>query len=196
MKNKIIVSILVIIFFILAIVLLINANENTNEILAKKTTYEYPYKTVIKVNKNGGIYKSKIIDELTKEGPPKDKFSKVGTITNEDLITIEEIINEMKEEQKKSSNSSESYGLAVNIGDSSLYGCEYFSQENVDKLNINTSKVVNLKRNIVVNKETPETNQLAYFYQDEKEEFLSEEEYEKAYGDNAPYQEGNNKWKN
>lgn len=135
MKNKIIVSILVIIFFILAIVLLINANENTNEILAKKTTYEYPYKTVIKVNKNGGIYKSKIIDELTKEGPPKDKFSKVGTITNEDLIAIEEIINEMKEEQKKSSNYSESYGLAVNIGDSSLYGCEYFSQENVDKLN-------------------------------------------------------------
>lgn len=135
MKNKIIVSILVIIFFILAIVLLINANENANEILAKKTTYEYPYKTVIKVNKNGGIYKSKIIDELTKEGPPKDKFSKVGTITNEDLIAIEEIINEMKEEQKKSSNYSESYGLAVNIGDSSLYGCEYFSQENVDKLN-------------------------------------------------------------
>ena len=135
MKNKIIVSILVIIFFILAIVLLINANENTNEILAKKTTYEYPYKTVIKVNKNGGIYKSKIIDELTKEGPPKDKFSKDGTITNEDLIAIEEIINEMKEEQKKSSNYSESYGLAVNIGDSSLYGCEYFSQENVDKLN-------------------------------------------------------------
>lgn len=135
MKNKIIVSILVIIFFILAIVLLINANENTNEILVKKTTYKYPYKTVIKVNKNGGIYKSKIIDELTKEGPPKDKFSKVGTITNEDLIAIEEIINEMKEEQKKSSNYSESYGLAVNIGDSSLYGCEYFSQENVDKLN-------------------------------------------------------------
>ena len=97
MKNKIIVSILVIIFFILAIVLLINANENTNEILVKKTTYEYPYKTVIKVNKNGGIYKSKIIDELTKEGPPKDKFSKVGTIPNEDLIEIEDIINEMKE---------------------------------------------------------------------------------------------------
>lgn len=69
-------------------------------------------------------------------------------------------------------------------------------KKNVDKLNINTSKVENLKRNIVVNKETPETNQLAYFCQDEKEEFLSEEEYEKAYGDNAPYQEGSNKWKN
>lgn len=133
MKNKIIVSILVIIFFILAIVLLINVN--TNKILVEKTTYEYPYKTVIKINKNGGIYKNTIIDELTKEGPPKDKFSKVGTITNEDLIAIEDIINEMKEEQKKSSNYSESYGLAVNIGDSLLYGCEYFSQENVDKLN-------------------------------------------------------------
>ena len=135
MKKKIIVSILVIIFFLLAIVLLITANENTNEILVKKTTYEYPYKTVIKVNKNGGIYKSKIIDELTKEGAPKDKFSKVGTISNDDLIEIEDIINEMKEEQKKNLNYSEDYGLAVNIGESLLYGCEYFSQENVDKLN-------------------------------------------------------------
>ena len=129
------VSILVIIFFILAIVLLINVNENTNEILVKKTTYEYPYKTVIKVNKNRDIYKSKIIDELTKEGAPKDEFSKVGTISNEDLIAIEDIINEMKEEQKKNLNHSEDYGLAVNIGESSLYGCEYFSQKNVDKLN-------------------------------------------------------------
>ena len=78
---------------------------------------------------------SKIINELTKEGAPKDEFSKVGTISNEDLIAIEDIINEMKEEQKKDSNYSEDYGLAVNIGESSLYGCEYFSQENVDKLN-------------------------------------------------------------
>ena len=31
-------------------------------------------------------------------------------------------------------------------------------------------------------------------HSEEKEEFLDEAEYEKAYGDNAPYQEGS-KWK-
>ena len=135
MKKKIIVSIIVIIiFFILAIVLLIDINENAN-ILIEKTTYDYPYKTVIKVNKNGDIYKSRIIDELTEEGLPKDNFSKVGEISKEDLIAIENIINEMKEETKKSSNFSEDYGIAINIGNNSLYRCEYFSQENVDKLN-------------------------------------------------------------
>lgn len=134
MKKKIIVSIIVIIFFISAIVLLINQNKNT-KILIKKITYDYPYKTVIKVNKNGDIYKSKIIDELTEEGQPKDNFYKVGAISKEDLIAIENIINEMKEETKKSSNFSEDYGLAINIGENLLYGCEYFSQENVDTLN-------------------------------------------------------------
>ena len=138
MKKKIIVSILVIGFLILAIALLINANENTkeniNEILVKKITYEYPIKRVIKINKNGAIYKSEIIDELTSEGAPKDKFSKVGIISKEDLITIENIINEMKEEPKKNSNYSENYGIFVNLEDT-LYRFEYFSQENVDKLN-------------------------------------------------------------
>lgn len=119
----------------LAIVFLITINRNT-KILVKKTTYDYPYKTVIKVTKNGNIYKSKIIDELTEQGAPKDKFSKVGTISKEDLITITNIINEMKEETRKISNFSKNYGIAINIGESSLYGCEYFSQENVDKLNI------------------------------------------------------------
>lgn len=132
MKKKIFVSIIVIIFFILAIVLLINQNT---KILIEKTTYDYPYKTVIKVNKNGDIYVSKIIDELTEEGQPKDNFSKVGVISKEDLIAIENIISEMKEETRKSSNFSENYGIAINIGESSLCGCEYFSQENVDKLN-------------------------------------------------------------
>ena len=134
MKKKIVVSILVIIFFALAIILLVSLNKNT-KILVEKTTYDYPYKTVIKVNKNGDIYKSEIIDELTEQGAPKDNFSKVGTISKEDLIAIENIINEMKEETKKSSNFSDDYGIAIDIGESSLYGCEYFSQENVDELN-------------------------------------------------------------
>ncbi len=112
-----------------------NIKKDISKILIEKTTYDYPYKMVIKVNKDGNVYKSKIIDELTKEGAPKDKFSKVGSVSKDDLIEIENIINEMKKETIKQSNYSEDYGMAINIGESSLYGCEFFSQENVDKLN-------------------------------------------------------------
>ena len=112
-----------------------NIKKDISKILIENTTYDYPYKMVIKVNKDGNVYKSKIIDELTKEGAPKDKFSKVGSVSKDDLIEIENIINEMKKETIKQSNYSEDYGMAINIGESSLYGCEFFSQENVDKLN-------------------------------------------------------------
>ena len=112
-----------------------NIKKDISKILIEKTTYDYPYKMVIKVNRDGNVYKSKIIDELTKEGAPKDKFSKVGSVSKDDLIEIENIINEMKKETIKQSNYSEDYGMAINIGESSLYGCEFFSQENVDKLN-------------------------------------------------------------
>ena len=71
-----------------------NIKKDISKILIEKTTYDYPYKMVIKVNKDGNVYKSKIIDELTKEGAPKDKFSKVGSVSKDDLIEIENIINE------------------------------------------------------------------------------------------------------
>ncbi len=112
-----------------------NIKKDIRKILIEKTTYDYPYKMVIKVNKNGDVYKSKIVDELTKEGAPKDKFSRDGSVSKDDLIEIENIIDEMKKETRKNSNYSEDYGIAINIGESSLYGCEFFSQENVDKLN-------------------------------------------------------------
>lgn len=134
-KKRIIVVLFIILIVIIGIVVVYKLIENNEETLIERTTYEYPYKIVIKVNKNGDIYKSKIIDELTQKGPPKDEFSKVGTISNEDLIAIEDIINEMKEEELKSSKHSEDYGLSVNIGENLLYGCEYFLQEKVNKLN-------------------------------------------------------------
>lgn len=135
MKKKIIIFVLSIIFLILMIVLLINTSKSTNETLIVKTTYNYPYKITIKINNNANIYKSKMMDELTIEGAPKDNFSKVGTISKDDISTIKNIINEMKKETLKNANFSKGYGLAINIGNGQLYECEYFSQENVDKLN-------------------------------------------------------------
>ena len=56
-----------------------------NRVILKMTTYHYPYKETIKIKNNGKIYKSKIIDELTIDGAPKDKFTYTKKITKNDL---------------------------------------------------------------------------------------------------------------
>lgn len=130
-KFIIICGIILAIVGIVGIIIL----ENNNTLL-NKTTYHYPYKEVIKIEKNGKIYKSKTIDERTEEGAPKDKFTYTNNLSNKDLEEIKRIINQMKKEEKKRKNFSESYGIAVNLGEDLLYDCEYFNQEEVDKLNL------------------------------------------------------------
>ena len=68
------------------------------------------------------------------------------------------------------------------------------TKKKVDDLKVRINKSPVFTSNIVVNKDVQFTDQLARFNQDEKEEFLDEAEYERAYGDNAPYQEGS-KWR-
>lgn len=139
MKKKIIIICVIILAIvgIVGIIILKNkSNDTTSNTLLNKTTYHYPYKEVIKIEENGKIYKSKIVDELTADGAPKDKFTYTKNLSNNDLEEIKRIINQMKTEEKKRENFSESYGIAVNLGEDLLYGCEYFSQEEVDKLNL------------------------------------------------------------
>ncbi len=135
MKKKIII-ICVIILAIAGIVSIIVLKNKSNNTLLNKTIYNYPYKEVIKIEENGKVYKSKIVDELTADGAPKDQFTYIKSISNEDLEEIKIIISQMKTEEKKREKFSESYGIAVNLGDDALYGCEYFSQEEVNKLNL------------------------------------------------------------
>ena len=134
MKKKAII-ICAIILTIVGITCIMIFKNKSNNILLEKNTYNYPYKEVIKIEKNGNVYKSKIIDELTKDGAPKNQFTYTKTISKNDLEEIKSIINQMKVEEKKKENFSESYGIAVNLGEDFLYGCEYFMQEEVDILN-------------------------------------------------------------
>ena len=60
----------------------------------------------------------------------------IEDILDSDLKEIKSIINQMKNIEKKSGNFSESYGIVVNLDSGALYGCEYFNQEEVDKLNL------------------------------------------------------------
>ena len=134
MKKKIII-ICIIVIAIVGIVGIMVLNNKSNSILLNKTIYNYPYKEVIKIEKSGKVYKSKIVDELTKDGAPKDQFTFTKTISNDDLEEIKSIIDQMKTEERKKDKFSENYGIAVNLGEDKFYGCEYFMQEEVDKLN-------------------------------------------------------------
>lgn len=135
-KKAAIISIIVLIVLaIFGIVGLITANIKTPSTLLTKTTYHYPYVEVVKAEEDGKIYKSKIVDELTADGAPQDDFVYIKTMPNNELEEITSIINQMKAEEKKNEDFSESYGIAVNLGDGELHGCEYFAQEEVDKLN-------------------------------------------------------------
>lgn len=137
MKKKIMIFTIIILVLIVVLLIFINKRNtiSNSKILITKINYQYPYKTVIKVDKHANIYKSKIVDELTADGAPKDNFSKIGTMSQEDFRIIQNIIDAMKKEQIKETDFSESYGIAINLGEDTLYSCAYFTQENVNKLN-------------------------------------------------------------
>ena len=135
-KKTIIISLVILaVLAVYGVVGLTMLNGKTSNILLTKTTYHHPYKEAIKIEEDGKIYKSKIVDELTADGAPKDYFTYTGTVSNDDLKEITNIIDRMKAEEKKTENLSDSYGIAVNLGEDALHGCEYFAQDEVDKLN-------------------------------------------------------------
>ena len=135
-KKTIIISLVILaVLAVYGVVGLTMLNGKTSNILLTKTTYHHPYKEAIKIEEDGKIYKSKIVDELTADGAPKDDFAYTGTASDDDLKEITNIIDRMKAEEKKTENLSNSYGIAVNLGEDALHGCEYFAQDEVDKLN-------------------------------------------------------------
>ena len=135
-KKAIIISLVVLaVLAVCGAVGLMMLKDKTPNILLTKTTYHHPYKEVVKIEEDGKIYKSKIVDELTADGAPKDDFTYTGTVSDDDLKEITNTIDQMKTEKKKTENLSDSYGIAVNLGEDALYGCEYFAQDEVDKLN-------------------------------------------------------------
>ena len=108
--------------------------NNTKNILVEKITYKYPKREVIIILKNGKVYKSKIIDEMTIDGPPKDQFNYAGRIANKDFFQVKNIIEQMKKENKNDEKQLEGCGIKVNLTGEKLSECEYFSRKYVDKL--------------------------------------------------------------
>lgn len=130
MKKKIVILVLILVCFIVGVLLI-----NRNTILVSKVTYNHPYKETLKICSNGKIYESKIIDELTMSGEPQEQFVETGLLSSEDVKMLKNIITEMRSEELKSDNFSESYGISIKLKGNDLYSCEYFSQEKVNELN-------------------------------------------------------------
>ena len=136
LKKKKIIVISTIVVAIVAIAGVIILKNTIPDTLLKKTTYDLHTMTkkVIKINEDGKVYKSEIVDELLLDGTaPKDEFHYTENVSNTDLENIKRIINHMKTEEMN--NNSENYGIVVNLGEGTLYGSEYFNQEEVDRLN-------------------------------------------------------------
>ena len=144
MKNKKILFALIIILFIVSIIAVIIIKINANYTLVQKTIYKYPIKTEFIINNKGEVKKSSYEDELTVNGPPKGTYETVRKISEKDLQDIKDIINIMNKETLKDSNYSEDYDLSImwNNDKNTLCSCQYFSQENVDKLNSIISRYI------------------------------------------------------
>ena len=87
------------------------------------------------------------INDIEKEKEEEEKFEEEVEKKQKNIELREQVspsidkkvvVSEKKEstkEEKKTENLSDSYGIAVNLGEDALYGCEYFAQDEVDKLN-------------------------------------------------------------
>ncbi len=61
-------------------------------VLAAKNTYVYPYKTLVVIYKDGTVKKSKIVDEITDKGEPKEQFKDINELSAEEIRELERLI--------------------------------------------------------------------------------------------------------
>ena len=103
--------------------------------LVAKSTYVYPYKTNIAVYKNGTVKRSKIVDEVTDLGLPKEHYEKIDSLSKEEIDTLKQLIKDCEDHRTTLLNIKD-YGLLIKTSsDSTLEPATDFEQEYVDKLN-------------------------------------------------------------
>ena len=109
---------------------------NKNDVILSKSLNDYPIKETIQILSNGDIERSSIVDELTINGAQKEKFEKIGKLSNSELNDLTSMLDQLKNQKLKTENFSQNYGISIKYNnEKSLYGAEYFEQKNVDELN-------------------------------------------------------------
>ena len=104
-------------------------------VLVARNTYVYPYKTIVVIYKNGTVKKSKIVDELTDKGLPKEHYQKINDLSWEQIDTLKSLIEDC-ENHRTATLDILDYGLLIKTrSESTLESCTNFEQVYVDRLN-------------------------------------------------------------
>lgn len=106
-------------------------------IILTKVSYTDSYRTTKRLYSTGKMDQSTIKEETTVTEQSKEKYVAIGSISDEDLTIIKETIEAMSKEKFKREDFSDSHGISVRLKpkDKVLYSAEYFTQDNVNKLN-------------------------------------------------------------
>ena len=92
MKKKLVIFIICIAIILVGIFYYLNKNS----VILSKSLYSYPIKETIRILSNGDIERSSIVDELTINGTPKEKFEKIGKLSNSELNDLTSMLNQLK----------------------------------------------------------------------------------------------------
>ncbi len=105
-------------------------------IILTRITYKDGYRTTIRLYSTGKLEQSTIKESTTVANEEKDKYIRIGSVTEDELKTINETIQKLSEVSFKQDNFSNSYGISVRLKakDKVLYSLEYFDQTEVNKI--------------------------------------------------------------
>ena len=119
MKKKIVIFIICIAIILVGIFYYLNKND----VILSRSLDSYPIKETIRILSNGDIERSFIVDELTINGAPKEKFEKIGKLSNSELNDLTSMLDQLKKQELKTKNFSQNYGIAIKYNnEKSLYG--------------------------------------------------------------------------
>ncbi len=105
-------------------------------IIVTKTTYNNSYRTTKRLYQTGKIEEVIIKEEATFAENEKEQLFSLGNITEDELATINEVLESLSNEPFIKENFSESYGISIRLNekDKILYSAEYFNQEDINNI--------------------------------------------------------------
>ena len=98
--------------------------------------YKNNYCTTIRLYSNGKLEQSTVSEDAVYSNNNTANYVDIGTMSDNDLTTIKNIISKMSKEELKRQNLSDGHGISVRLNptDKILYDAEYFDQQEVNNI--------------------------------------------------------------
>ena len=105
----------------------------SGKVILLKEEYVYPHKTIMVIYNNGKVKASKIVDENTYKGKPKEYYKDIKKLSQSELQELLTLINDC-EMHRTTFPDIHDYGISIATDEEKLELGSNFSQEYVDKL--------------------------------------------------------------